>query len=77
MKLKLSLGALADPIAEQLEAQGYEIDDELALHIERSVECANYLRINGYMANGEYDKVARRIMKTITKHAKPLEGGRQ
>jgi len=78
MSIRLNLGALADPVAEQLYEQGYTIGDAVKeMRIQNAVNEANYLRIQGYLTDKEYDRVARRIMKDIGKLAKPVGGSKK
>ena len=67
MQVRLSLGALAEPIAEQLADQGVEIAPDDAAHAEKWKEAYNLLSCNSLMTDGESRKVGQRIFNRIVK----------
>src|SRR5690606_37308260 len=61
----VSFGALAEPLARQIEDQGLAIDPTKCEHLQLDIHAANRLFVRGALSDSEYDKVRRRLMKKI------------
>jgi hypothetical protein len=72
--IRISFGALAPPIDEQLREQGFKLDlDPLARqHLQRDADEVSRLRVRGTLTESESDKARKRIFQIIKKQAKPL-----
>lgn len=67
MKLKYSvnISLFSDPIKQQLQNQGIDIDDKDAELIDRLIKSWNVLRINSILTESETNRAGDRIFKKI------------
>ncbi len=72
--IRISFGALAPPIDEQLREQGFKLDlDPLPRrHLQRGADEVSRLHVRGILTESETDKARKRIFQIIKKQAKPL-----
>jgi len=66
--MKLELGAIAPPIAKQLDEQDLAHDPEKAMWFEEDRVALNRLRIRGILPPSTLDKGYTKLFKMITKH---------
>ena len=67
----ITMGALADPLEEQLNNQGLTLGDN-AQRLEEDATAITRCRIRGLITEGESEKARKRLMKYIKQAVKPL-----
>lgn len=67
MNLGVHFGALAEPIAEQLEEQGVVLPPEAVERIQQDADAIVRLRIRDLLPRTQADAAFRRLMKSIRK----------
>lgn len=73
MKFGFNFGCLAKGAQEQAKEQGLFLKREG--FFDDAIHAMNILRINGILADSEYDKCCKRLMKEITKNVSRLTDG--
>ena len=71
MKIGFNFGCLAKGIQEQAKEQGVFVKRED--FFDNAIYSMNLLRVNGILADSEYDKCCKRLMKEITKNASSID----
>jgi hypothetical protein len=74
VKIAIHFGALTPRIEEQLESQGLKLDmlPSQRQFLQKRVDDVCDLRIAGILTDRESTNARKRLLKIITKHAKPL-----
>ena len=74
IRFSLAMGALCDPIEEQLQRQGLTLGD-YAQRVGRWAAEISDLRIHGLLTEAESDRARNRLMKELKAAVKPVSGG--
>lgn len=73
-EMKLEFSIFAEPLADQLENQGFRFKSEKDEdRYEKLLHAWNLLRINGIQTDSESQKSGKRLMKVIQGSIEPLE----
>jgi hypothetical protein len=64
----IHLGALCDPIAEQLKKQGFEYDPKKAEEFQKYATAILTLRFADLLPDSVYDKINQKLFKQIQAH---------
>lgn len=67
-QLGINFGALADPISEQIQAQGIAISKVTGKHCDRLAENLVHLHLTGILSDGEVKNARKRLMKFIVRN---------
>lgn len=65
---KISFGALAEPIKDQLDKQGFKYDLKEVQHFEKLKESLIYIRFADLLVDSQYDKAIQKFFKKIERH---------
>lgn len=72
-RFSLAMGALSDPIEEQLQRQGLTLGSaDYAQRVERRATEISNLRIHGLLTEAESDRARKRLIKEIRPSIRPL-----
>lgn len=71
MTLTLYLGAMADPISDQLDAGGFGGTEVQRKFWQRQADCITHLAIHGTLADAEVGRARRRLLKRIAEAVVP------
>lgn len=63
--LKLSFGALANRLEDQLIKQGFDFNQEEVEQFQQDIDAVIRLRIRGYIPDSQIDKMNKRLLKEI------------
>lgn len=69
-RIDLSVGAFASTLSEQLGAQSLCLDEHSLLHFELDRKAIGRLSVRGILSEGETDRAAMRLLKSISKKIK-------
>ena len=75
MKIEIKLGALEDPIVDQVEAQNAYIEEKVAEEAEGWRTAYNLLVVRGFLPHTEKRLLGQRIFDRIMKHIVPKAKG--
>lgn len=65
MRIEISFGALAEPLADQLRQQGLLIGREKCSRFQSDMDASARLSVRGLLSDSEATKVRRRLLKAI------------
>lgn len=66
-EIGLSFGITAGSIEDQLKKQGFKLSDRHLKMYQKAIDGWNILRFKAFMTDSESDKIAQRIIKSISK----------
>lgn len=64
----IRLGALSDPIADQLKNQNFKFDEKEIAQFQHDAEALTRLRVRGYIADSVMDKLSQKLANKIQVH---------
>ena len=65
MQIGISFGAMADPLRDQLKAQGLRMPEEKMNHLQSDIDALVRLSIRGLLCDSDANRTRRKLLKRI------------